>query len=98
MGTEVPDVYCLHLILGYPEVATNMTFIQNNTGPFELRTQHTVRLDQRGDVIHNTAAGDNVCELISHHSITVWPCLPSKPLLNLQYSILTSSLFMLDIH
>ena len=44
-GTEVPDVYCLHLILGYPEVTTNMKFIQNNTGPFESRTQHTVKLD-----------------------------------------------------
>ncbi len=44
-GTEVPDVYCLHLILGYLEVTTNMTFIQNNTGPFENCTQHTVRLD-----------------------------------------------------
>jgi hypothetical protein len=42
---EVPDVYCQHLILGYLEVTTNMTFIQNNTGPFELRTQHTARLD-----------------------------------------------------
>jgi hypothetical protein len=45
MGTEVPDVYCLQLILGYPEVTTNMTFIQNNTGPFKNHTQHTVRLD-----------------------------------------------------
>jgi hypothetical protein len=44
-GIEVPNVYCLHLILGYLEVATNMTFIQNNTGPFENQTQHTVRLD-----------------------------------------------------
>ncbi len=44
-GTEIPDVYCLHLILGYPEVTTNMTFIQNNTGPFENCTQHNVRLD-----------------------------------------------------
>ncbi len=44
-GTEVLNVYCLHLSLGYPEVTTNMTFIQNNTGPFELCTQHTVKLD-----------------------------------------------------
>jgi hypothetical protein len=81
-GTEVPDVYCLHLILGCPEVTTNMTFIQNNTGPFELCTQHTVRLDQCGNVIRNTAAGDIVGGFISHHSIIVWPCLPSRPLLN----------------
>ncbi len=97
-GTEVPDVYCLHLILDYPEVTTNMTFIQNNTGPFELRTQHTVRLDWHGNVICNTAVGDIVGEFISHHSIIVWPCLPSTPLLNLQYSILASTLFMLNIH
>jgi hypothetical protein len=51
MGTEVPDIYCLHLILGYPEVTTNMTFIQNNTGPFENCTLHTVRLDQCDNVI-----------------------------------------------
>ncbi len=63
-GTEFPDVYCLHLILGNPEVTTNMTFIQNNTGPFEDCTQHTVRLDWRGNVICSHAAGDVVGECI----------------------------------
>ncbi len=73
-GTEVPDVYCLHLILGYLEVTTNMTFIQNNTGPFENCTQPTVRLDQHGDVICNHAAGDVVGKCIFHHSIITFPC------------------------
>ena len=73
-GTEVPDVCCLHLILGYPEVTTNMTFIQNNTGPFENRTHHSVRLDQRGDVICNHSAGDVVGECMFHHSIIIPPC------------------------
>ena len=44
-GTEFPDIYSLHLILGYPEIKTNITFILNNTGPFELFTQNTVRLN-----------------------------------------------------
>jgi hypothetical protein len=35
-----------------------MTFIQNNTGPFESRTQHTVKLDWRGDVIRIHACED----------------------------------------
>ncbi len=70
MGTEVADIYCLQLILGYPKVTTNMTFIQNNTGPFENRTQHTVRLDQRGDVICSHAASDVVGECMFHHSIS----------------------------
>jgi hypothetical protein len=78
--TEVPDVYCLHLILGYPEVTTNMTFIQNNTGPFESRTQHTVKLDRRGDVIHSHAASDVVGEFVfssfdDHH---LAPCYPRR--------------------
>ena len=74
-GTEVPDVYCFHLILGYPEVTTNMTFIQNNTGPFENRTHHSVRLDRRGDVIHNHSAGDDVVgECMFNHSIIIPPC------------------------
>jgi hypothetical protein len=73
-GTKVPDVYCLHLILGYPEVTTNMTFIKNNTGLFENRTQHTVRLDQCGDVICSHAAADVVGECIFHHSIIMPPC------------------------
>jgi hypothetical protein len=73
-GTEVPDVYCLHLVLGYPEITTNMTFIQNNTGPFENRTQHTVRLDQCGDVICSHAAGDVVGDCIFHHSIIILSC------------------------
>ncbi len=72
--TEVPDVYCLHLILGYPEVTTDMTFIQNNTGPFENRAQHTVRLDQWGNAILSHAAGDVVGECIFHHSIITLPC------------------------
>ena len=55
-----PDVFCSHLIHGYPEVTTNVTFIQNNTGPFENRTQHNVRLDRCGDVIRSHAAGDVV--------------------------------------
>ena len=62
-GTEFPDIYSLHLILGYPEVTTNIPFIPNNTGPFELRTQHTVRLNQCGNVIHNNEANDVVGEL-----------------------------------
>jgi hypothetical protein len=74
MGTEVPDVYCLHLIIGYPEVTINMTFIQNNTGPFENCTQHTVRLDQRGIVIRSHAASDVVGECMFHHSIIIPPC------------------------
>ncbi len=73
-GTEVPDVYCLHLVLGYPEVTTNMTFIQNNTGPFESRTQHTVRLDWCGVVICSHAAGDVVGECMFNHSIIIPPC------------------------
>ncbi len=83
-GTEVPDVYCLHLILGYPEVTTNMTFIQNNTGPFENHTQHTVRLDQCGNGILSHAASDVVGESVflslnDHHPAL----LSSMPLLNL---------------
>jgi hypothetical protein len=62
-GTEFPDIYSLHLILGYPEVTTNIPFIPNNTGPFELRTQHTVSLNQCGNVIHNNEANDVVGEL-----------------------------------
>ena len=58
-GTEIPDIQCLHFILGYSEVTTNLTFLPNNTGPFELRTQHTVRLDQRGSVIHNPLSSDD---------------------------------------
>jgi hypothetical protein len=73
-GTNVSDVYCLHLILGYLEVTTNVTFIQNNTGLFENRTQHTVRLDQHGGVICSHAAGDAVGECIFHHSIIILPC------------------------
>ena len=57
-GTEIPDIQCLHFILGYSEVTTNLTFLPNNTGPFELRTQHTVRLDRRGSVIRNTSSDD----------------------------------------
>jgi hypothetical protein len=82
-GTEVSDVYCLHLILGYPEVTTNMTFIQNNTGPFENRTQHNVRLDQCGNVIHSHSAGDVVGEFIFHHSFIILPCYFLTQLLNL---------------
>ena len=62
-GTEFPDVYSLHLILGYPEVTTNIPFIPNNNGPFELCTQHTVRLNQCGNVIDNNEANDVVGEL-----------------------------------
>jgi hypothetical protein len=81
MGTEVPNVYCLHLILGYPEVTTNITFIQNNTGPFENPTQHNVRLDRCGDVIRSHAASDVVGESVflsfnDHH-----PALLSSTLL-----------------
>jgi hypothetical protein len=72
-GTEVPDVYCLHLLLGFPEVTTSMTFIQNNTGPFENRTQHTVRLDRCGDVIRNHSADDVVGEFMFHYSIIIPP-------------------------
>jgi hypothetical protein len=83
-GTEVPDVYCLHLILGHPEVITNMTFIQNNTGPFENRTQHTVRLDQRGNVIRSHAASDVVGEFVFSSFNDHHPTLLSlTPLLNL---------------
>ncbi len=58
--TEFPDIYSLHSLIGYLEITTNLTFIPNNTGPFELRTQHTVRLDRRSSVICNTTADDNV--------------------------------------
>jgi hypothetical protein len=87
-GTEVPDVYCLHLILGYPEVTTNMTFIQNNTGPFESRTQHTVKLDRRGNVIRNHAASDVAGEFVfssfDDHHLAV---LSLMPLLNFFFSL-----------
>ena len=59
-GTEIPDIYSLHLILGYMEVTTNIPFIPKNTRPFELRTQHTVRSNQCGNVIHNNEANDGV--------------------------------------
>jgi hypothetical protein len=72
-GTEFPDIYSLHLILDYPEVTTNIPFIPNNTGPFELRTQHTVRLSQCGNVIHNNEANDVVGELfLSSVAAFVW--------------------------
>ncbi len=58
---------------GYLEVTTNIPFIPNNTGPFELRTQHTVRLNQCGNVIHNNEANDVVGELyISSVVAFVW--------------------------
>jgi len=73
ISTEFPDIYSLHLIIGYLEVTTNTPFIPNNTGPFELRTQHTVRLNQCGNVIHNNEANDVVCEsFISFVDSSVW--------------------------
>ncbi len=74
-GTKVPDIYCLHLILGYPEITNNISFIPNNTGPFETCTQHTARLDWRGDVICSTAADDVVgeCFFLFSFKFTVWP-------------------------
>ncbi len=74
-GTEFPDIYSLHLILGYPEVTTNIPFIPNNTGPFELRTQHTVRLNQCGNHIDNNEANDVVGELFILSVVAfVWIC------------------------
>ena len=62
-GTVFPDIYSLHLILGYPEVTTNIPFIPNNTGTFELCNQNTVGLNQCCNVIHNNEANDLVGEL-----------------------------------
>jgi hypothetical protein len=73
-GIEVPDIYCLHLILGYPEITNNIPFIPNNTGPFESHTQHTIRLGQCGEAICKTMADDDVGQQPGPRDINS-PCL-----------------------
>jgi hypothetical protein len=83
IGTDVPDIYCLHLILGYPEITNNIPFIPNNTGPFESCTQHTVSLDQRGKVICNTMADDDVGQQPGPHDIN-GPRFPNAHISSIQ--------------
>ena len=41
--------------MGHPEVLTDLNWLKLSTRPFELRPTNSVKLDNKGDVIENSA-------------------------------------------
>ncbi len=61
IGRDYPILELYHLMLGLPEVTTNLRFINICTLPFEVRKQHLVNtLDARGNVVRGNTPGEEV--------------------------------------
>ena len=52
-GRDMPHFEIRQILLGDPEVFTNMNFVQIPTLPFELRPTNSIKLDTQGNVINN---------------------------------------------
>ena len=49
-GRDMPLLEIFHLLLGLPEVTTNLWFIPISTYSFELRSKHKITVDDKGNV------------------------------------------------
>ena len=57
-GRDMPHFEIRQILLGDPEVFTNMEFVEISTLPFKLRPSNCIKLDTIGNVI----VGNNVQE------------------------------------
>ena len=58
-GREIPHFEIRQILLGHPEVFTNLEFIQISTLPFEQRPTNKVELDAKGDVVDTNNEENN---------------------------------------
>ena len=56
---DIPFLEMIQLMLNIPEVATSLWFIHISTLLFEVRQRHKIKLNSKGDVIHNSSTNGN---------------------------------------
>ena len=53
-GRGIPHFRICQILMGVPEVFTNLKFIEISTLPFELHPTNSIKLDAQGNVMGNT--------------------------------------------
>ena len=53
-GRNIPHFEIRQILMGNPEVFTNLKFIEISTLPFELHPTNSIKLDAQGNVMGNT--------------------------------------------
>ena len=55
----MPHLEIRQILMGHPEVFTNMEYVQISTMPFDLRPKKLVNLDTKGNVRYNQDTNNN---------------------------------------
>ncbi|MDB4430361.1 hypothetical protein N9140_00205, partial [bacterium] len=58
-GRDMPHFEIRQIMMGDPEVFTDLDFIQVSTLPFELRPTNSIVLDSKGNIVNNNRANDD---------------------------------------